>query len=109
MFISVIVESGSVDSGEAIFSILSQFGFKKVQKFCWENMNFAESSLSLLKKNIDNITDYYDTIRFYQFPINDMFVITELRQKKWRRCQFKSAQIKSPVKKNPPKKSVSPK
>ncbi len=105
MFVSVIVESGSVDSGEAIFSILSQFGFKKVQKFCWENMNFAESSLSSLKKNIDSITDYYDTIRFYQFPINGMFVITELKQKKWRRCQFKSAEIK----KNQSKKNLSPK
>ena len=91
MFVSVIAEPGSVDSGEALFSLLAQMGFKKIQKCCWENMRMSEADLVLLKRNIDNITDYYDTVRFYQFPVNGMFAITELKQKKWRRCQLKSA------------------
>lgn len=93
MFVSVIVEPGSIDSGEAIISILSQSGFVKVQKFCWENMKMTELQLSSLKKNIDRVTDYYDKIRLYQFPLNGMFVVTELKQKKWKRCQFKNSQV----------------
>ena len=34
------------------------------------------------------MTDYYDKLRIYQFPINGLFVITEMKQKKWRKCQF---------------------
>ena len=32
------------------------------------------------------VTDYYDTVRIYQFPIAGNFAITELRHKRWKRC-----------------------
>ncbi len=96
MFVSVVVEPGSIDSGEAIVSILSQTGFVKVQKACWENMRVNDSVLKKLKKDLDAVTDYYDKIRFYQFPIDGMFVITELKQKKWKKCQL-SGEKKKPL------------
>jgi len=85
-----MVDPGSVDSAEAIVNILTHYGFKKIQRSCWENMNFTESDLSEVKKHIDRVTDYYDNIRIYQFPINGMFVITELKDKRWKRCQMKA-------------------
>ena len=90
MFVSVVVESGSLESAESINSILNESGFNKIQKSCWECINIDEKRLSILKKNIDNVTDYYDKVRMYQFPVNGSFVITELKQKKWRRAVFNS-------------------
>lgn len=90
MFVSVIVEPGSIESGKDLTDILAKFAFSKIQRFCWENMRFSESDIVALKKDIDRVTDYYDKVRFYQFPVEGQFVITELRQKKWRRCAFAS-------------------
>ena len=91
MFVSVIVESGGIDSAKSLSGILQMSGFKRIQRSCWENMNVTEAQLNDLKKDIDRVTDYYDIIRFYQFPVNGLFVITELRQKKWRKAQFSSS------------------
>ena len=94
MFVSVIIESGGIDSAKALLNILQLSGFKKIQRACWENMNITEDQLSDLKKDIDRVTDYYDKIRIYQYPVNGMFVITELKQKKWRKAQFTYSQDK---------------
>lgn len=88
MFVSVMIEPGSLDSGKFLVDILTRYGFIKIQRSCWESMNLRESELSNLKKDLDRVTDYYDKIRLYQFPINGLFVITEMKQKKWRKCQF---------------------
>lgn len=87
---SIIVEPGSVDSAKSLVNILTHSGFRKIQRACWENMNFTEVQLVELKKHIDRVTDYYDNVRIYQFPIDGMFVITELKQKRWKRCQMKA-------------------
>ncbi|MBO4403780.1 MAG: CRISPR-associated protein Cas2 [Treponema sp.] len=94
MFVSVIIESGGIDSAKALLNILQLSGFKKIRRACWENMNITEDQLSDLKKDIDRVTDYYDKIRIYQYPVNGMFVITELKQKKWRKAQFTYSQDK---------------
>lgn len=91
MFVSVIVESGGIDSAKALLNILQMSGFKKIQRSCWENMNVTEQQLADLKKDMDRVTDYYDKVRLYQYPVNGMFVITELKQKKWRKAQFTSS------------------
>ena len=89
MFISVVLDPGSIDSARAIVDLLTQMGFKKVQRSCWESMKLDANGLADLKREIDRVTDYYDNVRFYQFPVNGMFVITGLKEKKWRKCQFK--------------------
>lgn len=95
MFVSIVVDPGSIDSARALVDLLVNLGFKKIQRSCWENAKVNEDDLSNLKKEIDRVTDYYDIIRLYQFPINGMFVITELKEKKWRKCQIASGAEKS--------------
>ncbi len=104
MFVSVIVEPGGLDSAKALAEILTQRGFTKIQKACWENSRMNENDLSSLKADIDKVTDYYDKIRLYQFPLENALVVTELDKKKWRRCVLKgtastAAPATQPVKK----------
>lgn len=90
MFVSVILDPGGIDSARSLVNILVNNGFKKIQRACWESMSVTENDLTALKKDIDRVTDYYDTVRIYQFPVDNMFVITELKQKKWKRCQIRN-------------------
>ncbi|MBQ2601322.1 MAG: CRISPR-associated protein Cas2 [Treponema sp.] len=91
MFVSIIIDPGSIDTASSLVNLLTNTGFKKIQRSCWENPKVTENELSDLKKDIDRVTDYYDVIRIYQFPLNGMFVITELKEKKWKRCQLSAA------------------
>lgn len=91
MFVSVILDPGGIDSARSLVNVLINNGFKKIQRACWESMSVSETDITTLKKEIDRVTDYYDTVRIYQFPVNNMFVITELKQKKWKRCQIKNS------------------
>lgn len=86
MFVSVILDPSTTETAKSLASILAYFRFKKVQRACWENAFFRSDSLIDLKREIDKVTDYYDVVRIYQYPINKGLCITELRQKKWRRC-----------------------
>ena len=88
MFVSVVLDPGSPDTARAMVSLLTQMGFKKAQRSCYESMKVSVDDLSKLKREIDRVTDYYDSVRFYQFPVGGMFVITELKEKRWRKCQF---------------------
>lgn len=92
MFVSVILDPGGIDSARSLVNVLINNGFKKIQRACWESMSVSEADITTLKKEIDRVTDYYDTVRIYQFPVNNMFVITELKQKKWKRCQIKNSE-----------------
>ena len=94
MFVSIVLEPGSIDSARNIFNLLSHTGFKQIQKSCWENASLSDADLTSLKKEMDRYTDYYDNIRIYQFPLEGKFVITELKEKKWRRLVLNSAQPK---------------
>ncbi|WP_246104324.1 CRISPR-associated protein Cas2 [Treponema pectinovorum] len=93
MFVSVVLDPGGIDSAKAISQILVRFGFKKVQRACWENFNISENQLSILKRYLDNETDYYDTLRIYQFPINGNFAITQMDKKKWKKAIFQGVTL----------------
>ena len=86
MFVSVVLDPGGMDSAKTMATILARYSFKKIQRACWECMNINEAQLAALKREIDGVTDYYDKLRIYQFPVNTNFAITELLHKKWRRC-----------------------
>ena len=86
MFVSVVLDPGAVDSAKALAAILSQYGFVKIQKACWEHSEFYEGQLSQLKKDMDRVSDFYDNIRIYQFPVKGCLAITEMKKKKWKRC-----------------------
>lgn len=55
----------------------------------FESVSMMESTLTRLKRDVDLTVDYYDTIRFYQYPLGDTLVISTLSKKKWRRTMVK--------------------
>lgn len=79
-----------MDTARALASVLAHFGFKKIQRACWEHTSLSSDMFTSLKKEIDRVTDYYDTIRLYQFPVEGSFAVTELCKKKWKRCVLRA-------------------
>lgn len=88
MFVLVNYDFSSDDNKKAVCHLLEQYGFKKMLNNSYESHSIRETSLSKLKMDIDRITDSYDVIRFYQFPVEETLVITTLRDKKWRRSKI---------------------
>lgn len=93
MFVSVILDPGGEDSAKELTSLMVSYGFKRVQRACWESTRISPAVLSTLKQDIDRATDSYDTVRLYQFPVEGALAVTELCKKKWRRIL-----VKPPVK-----------
>jgi CRISPR-associated protein Cas2 len=85
MFVSIVCDMGSEDSRAALYNLLPQYGFEKVQKACFECSSLNDQRLAALKRDIDRITDSYDTLRIYQYPIEGTLAITTLKANKWRR------------------------
>lgn len=85
MFVSVVLDPGSIDTARSLSEVLASYGYTKKQRSCWEHNAVSDEQLTALKKDIDRVTDYYDTIRMYQYPVQDVMAITELTKKKWRR------------------------
>lgn len=85
MFVAVATALSSDDQQIAVENMLTQYGFKKIQDQLYESVTITDKTLLRLKRDLDRITDYYDSIRMYQYPIDDVLVITALSSKKWRR------------------------
>jgi len=85
MFVAVVCDMGSEDTSAALYNLLPQYGFERVQKACFECSSINETQLASLKRDIDKITDSYDTIRLYQYPVDGTLVLTALKDNKWRR------------------------
>lgn len=85
MFVSVVCDMGNEDSRGALYNLLPQYGFERVQKACFECASLSDQRLASLKRDIDRITDAYDTIRIYQYPLEGTLAITVLKSNKWRR------------------------
>ena len=45
----------------------------------------SEKALLRLKKELDGLTDSYDSLRFYQYPLDGTLVVSSLKEKKWRK------------------------
>ena len=85
MFVSVVLDPGVEESARQLAEILVTWGFEKVQRACWESATINDSTLAKLKQEIDRVTDYYDSVRLYQFPVEGLMAITVLSKKKWKR------------------------
>lgn len=85
MFVSVILDPGGEESARLLAEILVGYGFEKVQRACWESPSVSELTLAKLKQEIDKVTDYYDSVRLYQYPVENKMAITVLSKKKWKR------------------------
>jgi CRISPR-associated protein Cas2 len=85
MFVAVVCEFASDDHRKAAYDLLAQYGLRRVQKDAFESTSLSEAALGRLKKDIDRVADSYDSIRFYQYPVEGTLAITILKEKKWRR------------------------
>jgi CRISPR-associated protein Cas2 len=85
MFVAVVCDMGNDYSRAALYNLLPQYGFERVQKACFECVSISEKLLSALKRDIDKVTDSYDTIRLYQYPVDGTLAMTVLKDNKWRR------------------------
>lgn len=85
MFVSVALDLGSEDSRIKVSDLLKQYGFKKIQNGLFESTSLNEKNLARLKVDMDRLTDFYDLVRIYQYPVEDTLVITSLEGKKWKR------------------------
>ena len=85
MFVSIVTDLGNEDSHKVVQNLLFRYGFKQIQKYTFESLSINENNLSRLKLDLDRATDFYDSIRIYQYPIDGKLVITSLTEKRWRR------------------------
>ena len=85
MFVSVMIDPGGEESASHLAEVLTFHGFERVQRACWEAVAVDEKQLLSLKREIDKITDYYDVVRIYQYPVEDVLAVSTLAKKKWRK------------------------
>ena len=90
MFVAVVCDFATDDHRKAAHSLIIQYGFSKVLRDSFESTSLSEPSLNRLKKDLDRIADSYDSIRFYQYPVEGTLAITALKEKKWRRLVVKT-------------------
>ena len=85
MFVAIACDLGTADHREAVNRVLLQYGFKKVQEGVYESVTTGQRQLLQLKKELDRLTDSYDSLRFYQFPLEGTLVVSSLQAKRWRK------------------------
>jgi CRISPR-associated protein Cas2 len=85
MFVAVACDLGNADRLTNVGNLLLQYGFRKLQQNLYESAVISERSLLRLKKELDGLTDSYDSLRIYQYPLEDTLVVSSLKEKKWRK------------------------
>ena len=85
MFVSVCCDLSSIDHEQAVGALLKQYGFFKMQAHVYEHTSINEEYLKRLKRDIDRLTDSYDAVRMYQYPLEKTLQISTLKDKKWRK------------------------
>ncbi|MBN2445018.1 MAG: CRISPR-associated endonuclease Cas2 [Spirochaetales bacterium] len=88
MFIAVVCDFSNDDHKNIISDLLLQYGFKRMLKNCFESTVITDTQLARLKMDIDRETDSYDSIRIYQYPMENTLVISEMEHKKWRKLKI---------------------
>jgi CRISPR-associated protein Cas2 len=96
MFVAVACDLGSEDHLTRVHSSLVEYGFKKVHEGLYESLTINDNGLLRLKRELDRLTDSYDSLRFYQYPMESTLVISELREKKWRKTVVNTARRERP-------------
>ncbi len=85
MFVSVICDIADAGHRDAVVDYLRRYGFKEIIANTFETTSISDKALTRLKRDIDKSTDFYDKIRFYQYPYEDTLVISFLNEKKWKK------------------------
>lgn len=90
MFVAVVFDPGSDDHKKRAANLLFQYGFKQMQGNVFESFKISEKQLARLKLDLDRSCDFYDSVRFYQYPMEDTLVVSSLLEKRWRKAIVKS-------------------
>ncbi len=85
MFVAVACDLGNEDRVGSVENLLLQYGFRKLQQNLYETAVISEKHLVRLKKELDGLTDSYDSLRIYQYPLEETLVVSSLKEKKWRK------------------------
>ena len=85
MFVAVACDLGNEDRVGSVENLLLQYGFRKLQQNLYESTVINEKHLARLKKELDGLTDSYDSLRIYQYPMGETLVVSSLKEKKWRK------------------------
>lgn len=85
MFVAVICDIADAGHKDLVVDYLKRYGFLEVIENTFESTSISEKALIRLKRDIDKSTDFYDKIRFYQYPFEDTMVISFLKEKKWKK------------------------
>jgi CRISPR-associated protein Cas2 len=85
MFVAVACDLGNEDRVGSVGNLLLQYGFRKLQRNLYESAVISEQNLQRLKKELDGLTDSYDSLRIYQYPLEDTLVVSSLKEKRWRK------------------------
>ena len=96
MFVSIALDPGSRERAKELAELLAMYGFQKVQRSLWESAAVSEANLARLKRDMDKVTDGFDKLRFFQFPLEGTLVLSSLRDKKWRRMVAVSGEKAKP-------------
>ena len=89
VFVAVACDLGNEKHLADVHQLLRQYGFKRVHRGVYESVSIKPGILSRLKRDIDRKTDFYDSVRMYQYPVEGTLVITSLVEKKWRKSVLK--------------------
>lgn len=85
MFVALVCGFSDEDHKKDAEQVILQYGFSRVMENLFESSTIGEAYLTRLKHDLDRITDSYDSLRFYQYPVENTLAITSLKEKKWRR------------------------
>jgi CRISPR-associated protein Cas2 len=85
MFVSVCCDLSSSDHEQSVAALLKQYGFAKIQAKVYEHTAINDEYVKRLKRDIDRLTDSYDAVRIYQYPLENTLQISTLKDKKWRK------------------------
>ncbi len=85
MFVSVICDIADGGHRDLVVDFLKRYGFREIIDNTFESASISEKALIRLKRDIDKSTDFYDKVRFYQYPFEDTMVISFLSEKKWKK------------------------
>ncbi len=89
MFIGINLDLASTDSKNTVLRILNEYGIKKTHENLYESFDFPAISLGNLKRDLTGCVDMDDSIRLYQFPLEETFKISTLQDGKWKRLSIK--------------------
>lgn len=90
MFVSVVCDIADMGHRDEVFEYLRRYGFKEVIAGTFESATISEKALVRLKRDIDQSTDLYDKVRFYQYPYDGTLVISFLSEKRWKKSLIRT-------------------